>query len=91
MGRPAWSRPRLLLHLLPGLLVAAVLLPDLVQDTAAKRALIVRNEQQIANAGIDPALLLAAIVALLYFSAALHQLLIYRRSLEPAGRRRRSN
>lgn len=81
-GAPAWTRWRLLLHLLPGLLLLALLLPGIWQSGAAKRALLV--EDLATPAANEPAIvfLLFAVQTLCYLVVALRCWWRHRRALE---------
>jgi AraC-like DNA-binding protein len=82
LGLPGWRWRILLAHLLPGLVLFALLMPGILQNTQAKRLMIMADLSITPAQGADVVMLIAGLQALAYLLRAIWLIRRYWRDLE---------
>ncbi len=82
LGLPSWRKRVRLAHFVPGLALYALLLPGILQNTAAKRLTIIADLAIVPTPNTDPLVLIAGLQVLTYLLCAIALMRRYWRELE---------
>jgi AraC-like DNA-binding protein len=82
LGLPGWRKRVLLAHFVPGLALYTLLLPGILQNTAAKRLMIIADLAIVPTPHTDPLVLIAGLLVLTYLLCAIALMRRYWRELE---------